>query len=148
MTYRILKTLSLFAVLPVLFAAGLCARTLQQPTPPVPPQDESSSAGAKPKPQKYSHANDFLLRGTVFNDKALSFPGVELRVKRAGQAKFRWQTVTNSRGEFAIRIPQGFAYELVVHVKGYADQTRAIDAKNGGADEGCVFRMEPLGGKP
>jgi hypothetical protein len=147
MIYRLLKTLPLLVVLPVFSLAALCARALQQPAPPVPPQDESSSAGAKPKHQKYSHANDFLLRGTVFNDKALSFPGVELRLKRVGQAKFHWQTVTNSRGEFAVRIPQGFAYELVVHAKGYADQTRAIDAKNGGAEEGYVFRMEPLGGK-
>jgi hypothetical protein len=147
MIYRLPKPLPLLVLLPMFSAAGLCARALQQPPPPVPPQDESSSAGAKPKPQKYSHANDFLLRGTVFNDKALSFPGVELRLKRVGQTKFHWQTVTNSRGEFALRIPQGFAYELVVHVKGYADQTRAIDAKNGGADEGYVFRMEPLGGK-
>jgi len=147
MTYRLHKTLCLLAVLPLFLAAGLRARPLQQPTPPVPPQDESSSTGAKPKPQRYSHANDFLLRGTVFNDQALSFPGVQLRVKRAGEAKFRWQTVTNSRGEFALRVPQGFAYELVIHVKGFTDQTRAIDAKNGGADEGYVFRMEPLGGK-
>jgi hypothetical protein len=147
MTYRLSKLLRPWALLPLFLAAALCARAFQQPPPPVPPHDESSSTGAKPKPQRYSHANDFLLRGTVFNDKALSFPGVQLRVKRAGEAKFRWQTVTNSRGEFALRVPQGFAYELVIHVKGFTDQTRAIDAKNGGADQGYVFRMELLGGK-
>ena len=147
MIYRPLNTLLLLVLLPVFSPVGLGVGALQQPAPPVPQPEESSSSGAKSKHERYSHANDFLLRGTVFNDKALSFPSVELRLKRVGQTKFHWQTVTNSRGEFAVRIPQGFAYELVVHVKGYADQTRAIDAKNGGADEGYVFRMEPLGGK-
>jgi hypothetical protein len=147
MIYRRRRTVPSLTALAVFLAAGFTVYALQQPTPPVPPHDESSST-AKPKPQKYSHANDFLLRGTVFNEKALAFPGVQLRIKRSGEKKFHWETVTNSRGEFAIRFPQGFAYELVVHVKGYADQTRPIDAKNGGSDLGYVFRLEPLGGKP
>ena len=147
MTYRLHKTLRLVTALSVFLAAALAGRALQQPTPPVPPRDESSST-AKPKPPKYSHANDFLIRGTVFNEKALSFPGVQLHVKRTGQKKFHWETVTNSRGEFALRVPQGSAYELVVRVKGYADQTRIIDAKNGAAEAGSMFRLEPLGGKP
>jgi hypothetical protein len=108
-------------------------------------QDSTSKAG-KPGKKKYSHANDFLIRGTVFNEKALSFPGVELRFRREGEKKYGWQTYTNSRGEFAVRVPQGSNYQILVHVKGFADQTRTIDAKNGENEESVVFRMEPIAG--
>lgn len=108
-----------------------------------------SSSSAKNGKQKYSHANDFLIRGTVFTDKALSFPGVQLRIRRSGEKKFRWEDQTNSRGEFAIRVPQGTEYEMVVRVKGFADQTRTIDARTGSGENNVVFRMEPAKkGKP
>jgi len=105
------------------------------------PQSSSSANSGK---QKYSHANDFLIRGTVFTDKALSFPGVQLRIRRADEKKFRWEDRTNSRGEFAIRVPQGTQYEMVVHVKGFAYQNRTIDARNGSGENNVVFRMEPV----
>jgi hypothetical protein len=85
-----------------------------------------------------------LIRGTVFTDKALAFPGVQLRIRRAGEKKFRWEDSTNSRGEFAIRVLQGAQYEMVVHVKGFADQTRTIDALTGSGENNVVFRMEPV----
>jgi len=93
--------------------------------------------------QKYSHANDFLIRGTVFTDKSLSFPAVQLRIRRAGEKKFRWEDQTNSRGEFAIRVPQGAQYEMVVRAKNFADQIRTIDARTGSGENNVVFRMEP-----
>jgi hypothetical protein len=105
--------------------------------------EAQSSSSAKSGKQKYSHANDFLIRGTVFTDKALSFPGVQLRIRRSGEKKFRWQDQTNSRGEFAIRVPQGAQYEMVVRTKGFADQTRTIDARTGSGENNVVFRMEP-----
>jgi hypothetical protein len=148
---KVLLTASLAVFLAAHFAADFAAFAQQQPVPPVPPvppQQESSTAKSKPQSkERYSHANDFLIRGTVFNDQALAFPGVQLRVKRAGEKKFHWQTVTNSRGDFALRVPQGSTYELLVRVKGFADQSRSIDAKNGGAAAGYVFRLQPLGGK-
>jgi hypothetical protein len=103
------------------------------------PQSSSSSSSK----QKYSHANDFLIRGTVFTDKALAFPGVQLRIRRIGEKKFRWQDSTSSRGEFAIRVPQGAEYEMVVHAKGFADQSKSIDARNATSENNVVFRMEP-----
>jgi hypothetical protein len=102
-----------------------------------------SSSSSKSGNQKYSHANDFLIRGTVFTVKALSFPGVQLQIRRSGEKKFRWKDQTNSRGEFAIRVPQGTQYEMVVHAKGFADQTRTIDAQTGSGENNLVFRMEP-----
>jgi len=138
---------------------GFCAGALlvfvaaqahgQQPPPQVPAQTETAPAASSSKPskKKYSHANDYLIRGTVFTENALSFPGVQLRIRKAGEKKFRWESYTNSRGEFAVRVPQGSDYEVVVRVKGFAEQTRTIDAKSGANEETLVFRMQPTGGK-
>ena len=115
----------------------------QEPGQPPPPQPPTPSSSSKHPKQKYSHANDFLIRGTVFTDKALAFPGVQLRIRRASEKKFRWQDATNSRGEFAIRVPQGDQYEVVVRAKGFADQAKTIDAQKGLTEERLVFRMEP-----
>jgi hypothetical protein len=120
---------------------------VQEPASP-PSVLPSTPSTKKPGKKKYSHADDFLIRGTVFNDKALSAPGVQLRIRRAGDKKFRWEGYTNSRGEFAVRVPQGSAYEMVVRAKGFTEQTRTIDAKNGGNEESIAFRLEPVvGGK-
>ena len=95
---------------------------------------------------KYSHANDLLIRGTVFNDRALSLRGVKLRIRRADEKKNRWETYTNFRGEFAVRVPSGADYEIVVETKGFAKQSRSINAKDGNAEEKLIFRMEPVSG--
>jgi curli biogenesis system outer membrane secretion channel CsgG len=127
----------LFAALPGSLAAG--------------PQELSSSQQAPlaaPKQKRYSHANDFLMRGTVFNEKTLALPGAELRIRRISEKKFRWETMTNSRGEFAVRVPQGANYELVLRAKGFAEQKKTVDARSGGNEERMVFRMElPANGK-
>ena len=122
----------------------------QEPTSPAATASPAASPAAKPNggKQKYSHANDFVIRGSVFTDKALAFPGVRLRIRRAEEKKFRWDDHTNSRGEFAIRVPQGFQYEMLVQAKGFADQTKTVDAKSGAdANNNFVFRMQPARGK-
>jgi Carboxypeptidase regulatory-like domain len=129
-----------------LWAAALLAplAAFRMPVPQdVLAAEAQSSSSAKSGKQKYSHANDFLIRGTVFTDKALSFPGVQLRIRRSGEKKFRWEDQTNSRGEFAIRVPQGTQYEMVVRAKGFAEQIRTIDARTGSGENNVVFRMEP-----
>ena len=110
-----------------------------------PAQDSTSKTGS-PGKKKYSHADDFLIRGTVFNEKALSVPAAELRFRKEGQKKYRWETYTNSRGDFALRVPRGSNYEILVHVKGFADQTRTIEAKGDGNEQTLVFRMQPVKG--
>jgi Carboxypeptidase regulatory-like domain len=130
-----------------LWAAALVAPSAASPNvaqqEPAGSQPHSSSS-AKSGKQKYSHADDFLIRGTVFTQKAMSFPGVQLRIRRSGEKKFRWEDRTNSRGEFAMRVPQGQQYEMIAHAKGFADQTRTIDARNGAGENNVVFRMEPI----
>jgi hypothetical protein len=139
-----ITVLSMAALFPALALAAAFGRA-QDPAAPASPSPRApiSQSGKR----KYSHATDFLIRGTVFNDKALSAPGVQLRIRRTGEKKFRWESYTNSRGEFAVRVPQGAEYEMVVHAKGFAEQTRAIDAKNGGSQDGLVFRMQPAAGE-
>jgi hypothetical protein len=134
----------------VAFLAPVAMALDQEPASPAPPPPSTSqpaaAAPSKPGKQKYSHKNDFLIRGTVFDEKALSSPGAQLRIRRVGEKKFRWDSYTNSRGEFAVRVPQGADYELVVHVRGFPDQTRTINAKNEDSQENVVFRMQPAAG--
>jgi len=125
--------------------SAVVARAQQPPPPPPPdapqtsaPPDTAAANAAKHK----RHLDDFLIHGTVFNDKALSLPGAQLRIRRADEKKFRWTTYTNSRGEFAIRVPPGADYEVVVLSKGFADATQKVNASNGLSDETMVFRME------
>lgn len=100
---------------------------------------------AQSSSQKHNYFDGFLIHGTVFNEKALAFPAVQLRIRRAGEKKFHWETYTNSRGDFAIRVPKDSEYEILVHAKGFTDQTQTIDAKNGEDEKLLAFRMEPSG---
>jgi hypothetical protein len=120
----------------------------QEPAPPTPPASPASGAPAPEKSQKekYSHANDFLIIGTIFDPKGYAFAGVELRIRRGHEKKYRWDSYTNSRGEFAVRVPQGWDYEMVIHAKGFADQRRALDAKTGVSEARIVFHMESAEG--
>jgi hypothetical protein len=132
-------------VLILVLAASLGAQEAPPAALARPAQDSSSKADKSSRKQ-YSHLHDFLIRGTVFNEKALSFPDVELRLRKEGEKKYKWETYTNSRGEFAVRVPQGSNYEILVHVKGFTDQTKTVEAKGGGNEEALVFRMQPVTG--
>lgn len=85
----------------------------------------------------------FLIIGTVFDEKALSFPGVQVRIRRADEKKFRWETYTNSRGEFAVRVPSGFDYEVVVRAKHYQDQAKSVSTNNGDIQQRLSIKLEP-----
>ena len=135
------------SVLLFLFTAFLAAAQ-EPPQPPPPPPDapappSTGSSSSKSPSKKYSHADDFLILGTVFTDKGYAFPGIEIRVRRAAEKKFRWETYANSRGEFAVRVPKGADYEMLVHAKGFLDQSKPLDAKSGLSEARLVFRMEP-----
>jgi len=120
------------------------APSSQATAPAAPGHPQSTSEEAK---KKYSHASDFLIRGTVFNEKGLALPGAQLRIRRGREKKFRWESYTNSRGEFAMRVPQGADYEIFVQSKNFGAQTRTVDAATGAHEEDLVFRMEPAGDK-
>lgn len=108
----------------------------QQPAPP-PPTDAPSTGAPSDKTAPHNPPVDskgrpipsFLIVGTVFDEKALSLLGVQIRIRRTDEKKARWETYTNSRGEFAVRVLPGYEYEVVTHVKKYQDQKQTVDAK-------------------
>ena len=114
-------------------------------------QDAATTAGSQPAPSdssssrksKHGHADDLVIRGTVFNERGLALQGVKLRIRRSDQKKSRWETYTNSRGEFAVRVPKGPDYEIAAESKGFAKQSQAI---NGQSEESVVLHMQPLTG--
>jgi len=116
-----------------------CSIAAQEPSPPTPaatPAAPSGSGGQSTAGQGSSSSKtknrpipSFLIVGTVFNENALSFPGVQVRIRRSGEKKFAWETYTNSRGEFAVRVPPGYDYEVVTHVKKYEDQSESVNSK-------------------
>jgi hypothetical protein len=134
---------ALFAA--VLLSLAAVVRAQEPPAPP-PPAPESSSKQTS-APAKTSHANDFLVRGTVFTPEGMAMPGVELRIRRSTEKKFKWDTVSNSRGEFAVRVKMGSDYEVTIHSKGFQPLTQTVDAKTGERSKELVFHMQRQEGK-
>jgi hypothetical protein len=169
---HVTRGISIVRAIAVCVATFVClagvARAQQPPPPPPadsqygqqsqPPESSSSTPSSAPAAQSPSssssssgkhsrtHANDFLVIGTVFTDKAYALPGAQIRVRRSGEKKFRWETYTNSRGEFALRVPQGGEYEIVVLAKGFADQNGTVSAKSGISEDNVVYRLQPASG--
>jgi len=130
--------------------AGVLLARAQEPPAPQPGQPAASTeSSSKQTPSKSasSHADDFLVRGTVFTAEGLALPGAELRIRRVSEKKFRWDTASNSRGEFAVRVKMGSDYEVVVRAKGFQPQSMAVNAANGDRIKELVFRMQRQTGK-
>jgi hypothetical protein len=114
----------------------------QQPaasTPATEAKGSSSSSG-----RKSSALPAYLILGTVFNENSLAFPNVEIRIRRANEKKFRWEAYTNSRGEFAVRVPDGQEYEIFVRTKKYQEQKRTISTHIGDIEQRLSFKLEPV----
>jgi hypothetical protein len=105
--------------------------------PPAAPAQESSSAG-----KHKSKIPPFLITGTVFNEHALAFPGVEVKIRPKDDKKFRFYTYTNSRGEFAIRVPDGIEYEVIVRQKNYKEQSQVVVANMADVQRRLTFKLE------
>ena len=129
----------------------LAATLISISLPLIARQDATTSAGTQPaasdsssaRKSKHSHADDLLIRGTVFNERGLALQGVKLRIRRSDQKKPRWETYTNSRGEFAVRVPKGPDYEIAAESKGFARQSQPI---NGQSEENILLHMQPVSG--
>ena len=60
-----------------------------------------------------------LIFGTVWDPDGRPVPGVKVKVRRADEKKFRWEMVSDRRGEFAQRVPAGKAdYVVTTDIKG------------------------------
>lgn len=134
----------------VLVPAPALTEQANQPVPAVSsPQTGQSEGGAQAESaaksvDKKKATPGFLIIGTVFDERALSFPGVQVRIRRMDQKKFRWETYTNSRGEFAVRVPEGFDYEVVVRAKHYQDQSKSVRTNSGDIQQRLSIRLEPV----
>ena len=137
----------LIAGLLLCFAASLGAQeAVQPPAAPSAPSAESTSK-QNPNLSATRHSNDFLVRGTVFTQEGFALPGAELRIRRSADKKFRWQTFSDSRGDFAVRVKMGADYEVLVRAKGFAEQSVPVNAKTGDRYKDLVFRMQHQGSK-
>jgi hypothetical protein len=139
--------------MPTLFAFLLSVRLLlaipawaQDPsaTPPAtqvtpaPNGGRSDSSSSK----KSTGVSGYLLTGTIFTEKAMAFPGVRIQIRRVNEKKSRWETYTNSRGEFAVRLPEGQEYEVVVRQKHYKEFSLKIKANSGELQQVLSVRLE------
>jgi hypothetical protein len=49
---------------------------------------------------------------------------------------------TNSRGEFAVRVPDSIEYEVVVRQKNYRDQSQIVAANLADVQKRLTFKLE------
>ena len=123
----------------------------QQPTDTAPVASASQARAASPEASQASSPSKgkkqplpvYLIIGTVFNEKALSFPDVRVRIRQTSEKKFRWETYTNSRGEFAVRVPEGNEYEVQVQARNFKEQSQTVKADAGAVQQRLSFRLEP-----
>jgi hypothetical protein len=138
---RMKKTILVLVATLLYFAIAVSA---QEPAPAAPPATGQSApeSGSSSSKTKAKLIPSFLIIGTIFNENAMSFPGVQVRIRVSGEKKFKWETYTNLRGEFAVRVPPGFDYEVVTHVKKYADQMQNVNAK-ADVQQRLSIKLEP-----
>ncbi len=70
-------------------------------------------AAASPLPGKKKEKPYALIFGTVFGPDARAVGGVKVKIRRSDQKKAKWELYSDSRGEFAQRVPAGQADYLV-----------------------------------
>jgi hypothetical protein len=112
------------------------------PVPASPDETARTNTGSSSSKTKNRLIPSFLILGTVFNEKALSFPGVQVRIRRSGEKKFLADTYTNTQGEFAARVPPGYEYEVLVRVKKYEDRTETVDGRSD-VQQRLSIKMQP-----
>jgi hypothetical protein len=99
---------------------------------------ESTSSGKK------KNLPSYVILGTVFNEKALACPNARVQIRREAEKKYRWEAYTNSRGEFAVRVPEGQDYEVVVKEKQYKEVSVKVAAHAGEIQDRLSIRLESM----
>jgi hypothetical protein len=94
-----------------------------------------------------SHAHDFLIFATVFTDQGFALPGARARVRRADEKKPKWEATSDRRGEFAVRVPEGAEYEMMVEASGFKPEVRKIDAREDTRTDLTIRMDRASGGK-
>jgi hypothetical protein len=103
------------------------------------------AAAAGDQKRTDSHAHDFVIFASVFTDQGFALPGAKVRVRLSDEQKFRWEAMSDRRGELGVRVKQGAEYELTIEAHGFKSQTRKIDAREGNQED-LTFQMERLAG--
>ncbi|MEW5976560.1 MAG: carboxypeptidase-like regulatory domain-containing protein [Acidobacteriota bacterium] len=85
------------------------------------------AAGPREKEQPYA-----LLYGTCVTDQGFTLREVKVRVElqqegKAGKGKKKWEMLSNSRGEFAVRLPAGRnTYRVLASKKGFESTEKVV----------------------
>jgi Carboxypeptidase regulatory-like domain len=145
---------SLFLLLAVFSCFSARNISAQQSPQPGPSTSTNSSVGTQTKPGSQAAIPcstkaaklrpGFLIIGTVFDERVLSLPGATLRIRCEEEQKYRWETVSNSRGEFAVRVPEGHSYEVLVRAKKYLEQNVKVRTDQGDIQQRLSIRLQPL----
>jgi hypothetical protein len=78
-----------------------------------------------------------VVAGTVFRDSSFALAGAEVTVAEAGETsakkKKKWSAPTDSRGEFAIRVPPApdGGYNVSVKAIGFEAQAKTVKPQEG-----------------
>ncbi len=106
------------------------------------------------KDKKQSAETWSVIAGTVFRDPGFAFPGAEVTLEPADkeaakQAKVkRQQAVSNSRGEFAFRVPViPLRYTVSVRANGFLPQQKTAEIQ-GEQRIDVYFSLSPETSKP
>ena len=105
-----------------------------------------SSADAAVAQSKKSPSNYCLLYGNVFTEDGHLFEGAEVHIRRAADKKPKWETSSDRRGEFAVRVPPDGDYIVEVKAKGFVTQTKTVTAQ-ANTRQDMVFHMDAENGK-
>jgi hypothetical protein len=106
----------------------------------------AAGAAAAGSAQK-TRTPDFLVYATVYNDQGFTVPNAKARMSVAGETKWRWETASDSQGEFALHVPAGAQYLLRVDAKGYQSQTQDVDTTQTDRADLAVHLVPVGGGK-
>jgi len=98
----------------------------------------------KSKAEQYKES--FLLYGNVYTEQGLTLPGANVKVRREDQKKPKWDSSSDDRGEFAIRVPPGPKYEITIKAKGFEPLVRMVDTWQKGDRLDLSFKMQRAGG--
>lgn len=94
-----------------------------------------------------------VIAGTVFRTPGFALSGAEVTLEpdRAGAARIKAKSqkaVSNSRGEYAFRVPaQPLRYTVSVRAKGFRAEERQVQVE-GEQRFDVYFELQPEGGKP
>ncbi len=111
---------------------------MQQSSPA--PSSQQGESGSKGKAKR--GIPGYVILGTVFNEKALAYPNARVQIRKENEKKYRWETYTNSRGEFAVRVPEGQEYEVFVREKRYKEVSVKVNANAGELQDRLSIRLE------